>query len=485
MTLSLSEILEGIPPSPGTSAVQVREARAQAQDSRIYVVLDDDPTGTQSVADLPVLTAWEPQDFTWAFAQEKPAVYVMTNSRSLSPADAERVNREVVSAALSAAATTGTQLAFVSRSDSTLRGHFPLEPLTIIDEMRKSGGAEPGAGASEVDGIILVPAFGDAGRITVHGVHYAGSEKTGFVPVGETEFAKDASFGYQASRLPQWVEEKTGGQVPASDVVVLELGDLRADLDKIVSQLLAAHDGTVLAADIVTEEDLRQLSLALIKAETTGKHFVYRVGPPFVRARIGQDEHAPLTDAEIASARGNRELAPGGLIVVGSHVDLTTRQLAYLREQEQLPEFEIEVPQVIDSVRREAHLAEIVDKVKTALGQGNAIVRTSRQLVTGADEDDSLAISRQVSAAVVAVTQQVLRACPPRFVVAKGGITSSDTASKGLSIRRAKVVGPMLPGIVSLWTALEGPAQGIPYIVFAGNVGDVTSLAAVVQKLSK
>ena len=113
------------------------------------------------------------------------------------------------------------------------------------------------------------------------------------------------------------------------------------------------------------------------------------------------------------------------------------------------------------------------------------IVRTSRKLVTGVDGDASLEISRQVSAAVVKVTREILRATPPRFVVAKGGITSSDTASKGLGIRRALVIGPMLEGIVSLWTASSGPAAGIPYIVFAGNVGDEESLAQVVRKLSR
>ena len=179
MAVSLSEILKGMPDNPKTSAQQVRAAREDAGDRRIYVVLDDDPTGTQSVSDLPILTRWDVEDFIWAFESGKTAVYVMTNSRSLSPADAEKVNREVVSSALAAAKECQAELAFVSRSDSTLRGHFPLEPQTIMDEMEK-------AGAAPADGIILVPAFGDAGRITVDGVHYAGSEKEGFVPVGKT-----------------------------------------------------------------------------------------------------------------------------------------------------------------------------------------------------------------------------------------------------------------------------------------------------------
>lgn len=478
MALSLSELLKEMPDTPQIGAHQVRAACEEAGDHRIYVVLDDDPTGTQSVSDLPILTRWEVEDFIWAFESGKTAVYVMTNSRSLSPADAEKVNREVVFSALAAAKEYQAELAFVSRSDSTLRGHFPLEPQTIMDEMEK-------AGAAPADAIILVPAFGDAGRITVDGIHYAGSEQEGFIPVGETEFAKDATFGYHESSLPRWVAEKTAGKVKAEEVEILKLQDLRENLANVSQQLEQAQNGQVLAADTVTEEDLRQLALALIKAEASGKNFVYRVGPPFVRARIGQEVHRPLTREEIATARGERELAAGGLIVVGSHVDLTTRQLNRLREEEKPAELEIEVQQIIDPERRDKHLKAVTDQAISAIKNGNVIVRTSRKLVTGVDGDASLEISRQVSAAVVKVTREILRATPPRFVVAKGGITSSDTASKGLEIRRALVIGSMLEGIVSLWTASSGPAAGIPYIVFAGNVGNEESLAQVVRKLSR
>ncbi|MDU5842686.1 MAG: four-carbon acid sugar kinase family protein, partial [Cutibacterium avidum] len=162
MAFLLAELLDGMPPARELTAADVVEARTRANDTTTYVVLDDDPTGTQSVADLPVLTHWEVEDFRWAFSSGKPAVYVMTNSRSLAPDDAARVNREVVAAALEA--SQGHPVAFVSRSDSTLRGHFPLEPDTIADELARHG-------ARPVDGVVIVPAFGDAGRITVRGTH--------------------------------------------------------------------------------------------------------------------------------------------------------------------------------------------------------------------------------------------------------------------------------------------------------------------------
>lgn len=207
-------------------------------------------------------------------------------------------------------------------------------------------------------------------------------------------------------------------------------------------------------------------------------------GPPFVRARIGQSVHEPLTVDAIEASRGDRQLARGGLVVVGSHVALTTRQLDDLRDRAEPFELELDVAKLIDSGLRDDYISDIAEEAADALNQGNVTVRTSRKLVTGADGDSSLEISRRVSAGVVAVVRQILALNPPRFVVAKGGITSSDVASKGLQIGRAVFVGPMLPGIVSLWSGQDGPAAGIPYIVFAGNVGGDTSLTEVVQKLS-
>lgn len=476
MALSLSDLVAGKPGPANISENDVLHARTQAGDTTVYVVLDDDPTGTQSVADLPVLTHWEVEDFQWAFATGKPAVYVMTNSRSLAPSDAERVNREVVTAATQAAGDD-TPIAFISRSDSTLRGHFPLEPATISDELENAGG--------HVDGIVIVPAFGDAGRITVDGIHYAGSAAEGYLPVGETQFAQDATFSYTASSLPDWVQEKTGGQIDSDDVLIVDLETLRTDRAGVVAILRKAEKRQPIVVDIVEETDLRLLALALIEAETAGSRFVYRVGPPFVRGRIGQAVPSPVTLEEVRASRGEREVAAGGLIVVGSHVDLTTRQLDRLRERNHPVELELDVQKVIDPRQRDAHVASVADNAVDQLGRGNVVVRTSRTLVTGADGDQSLDISRRVSAAVVEVVQRILAEVAPRFVIAKGGITSSDVATHGLGFRRAQVVGPMLPGIVSLWSGQDGPAAGIPYVVFAGNVGNAESLADVVDKLSE
>ena len=469
---TLDELTAGLPAGPVVDPADVAAAL-----NRTLVVLDDDPTGTQSVADLPVVTGWSVEDLTWALSTGAPAVYVMTNSRSLDPADAERVNIEVVTNALAAAGRAGARIAFVSRSDSTLRGHYPLEPTTIADLLERAG--------TRVDGIILSPAFPDAGRVTVHGTHYAGGPAAGFVPVGRTEFAGDKTFGYSASFLPAWVEEKTAGAVSAADVAVIDLATLRTDEDAVVAALSAARDRTPIAVDCVEENDLLLLARALQRAEDAGATFVYRVGPPFVRARIGQAPRAPLSAAEARPA----DFAPdsdaaGGLIVVGSHVGLTGRQVDALRAATATPEVVLDVPAVLDPAKRGAHVLAVAERAAGALRSGNVVVRRGGAFVAGRNAEESLDFARRVSAAVVEVVQRIVAARCPRFVIAKGGITSSDVAGRGLGINRALVRGPMLPGIVSLWEPQDGPAAGVPYIVFAGNVGDDDSLARVVATLN-
>ena len=218
------------------------------------------------------------------------------------------------------------------------------------------------------------------------------------------------------------------------------------------------------------------------KAEDAGKKFIYRVGPPFVRAVIGQDIPAVVTADKLAEAGVTDDHVQGGLIVVGSHVPTTTRQLDALIRADQAVVKELNVRTVLDNP--EGYTNQLAAEISEALKSGNVILHTSRELVTGKDKDDSLRIARTVSEALVGTVNKVVHTVTPKFVIAKGGITSSDTASKGLEMTRATVVGPMQPGIISLWKAEDGPAAGIPYIVFAGNVGNDESLVDVVTRLS-
>ena len=442
---------------------------------RTLVVLDDDPTGTQSVFDVPVLTRWTQDDMRWALAFGSPAIYVETNSRSFGPLEAATRNREVVAAALAAA--DDRSLVFVSRGDSTLRGHFPLEPEVIADTLES-------AARVAIDGVVFVPAFPDAGRITIGGTHYIrADEGERLIPVALTEYARDTSFPYTTSDLCAYVSERSGGRLTKTDIGRLDLKTIRSGPDAVAAALEPVEARQFLVADAVVEDDLRVLAMGLLTAESRGKRFIYRVGPSFVRARIGQPQRAPLSRNEIFATARTAEL--GGLIIVGSHVERTSLQLAELRARNpRMQIVELDVPSLVRGDHRTRLIRAAAAAISTHLTQGDVVLQTSRTVVGGGDSASSLAISRDVSAALVEIVQRVLAQATPRYVLAKGGITSSDIASKAVRIRRATMRGPLLPGTVSLWDPADGRAKGTPFIVFAGNVGDSRALADVVDLLT-
>jgi uncharacterized protein YgbK (DUF1537 family) len=475
-----ADVLDGLPGPRPMSAAEVA-ARA-ARSGRTLVVLDDDPTGTQSVAGIPVLTEWAVADLRWAFAQPVPAFFVLTNTRGLTEEQAGARNREVVRNLAEAAGLDGRRFVIASRSDSTLRGHYPFETDVIAGELVRQG-------HPAVDGVIIVPAYLDAGRLTVSSVHYLRTAD-GLLPAGDSEFARDPSFGYQSSDLRDYVEEKTRGRHRAADVRAITLAGLRGgSLAAVTATLAGLEGGAPVVVDAVTEDDLRLLALAVMEAEDAGKTFLYRVGPTFVRARAGLEPRPPLSPAEVAAVGAGSDGQDGrprsrhGLIVAGSHVGLTTRQLARLDGLDGLAELELDVSQALDPDRRAAVTERLAEAAAALLADGDVLLKTSRTVVTGMDANDSLAIAQAVSDAVVAVVRGVTSRVRPAWLVAKGGITSSEVATAGLGIRRAWARGTLLPGIVSLWEPLDSRVPGMPYVVFAGNVGADDSLAMVVARL--
>lgn len=477
---SLDELTARFPSSEPVSTRTIQHAWGLAAYPKMLVVLDDDPTGTQAVADIPVLTRWAAEDFEWAFQRGAKAVYVMTNSRSLDPEDAEAVNIEVVSNALGVASRLGLDLTFVSRSDSTLRGHFPLEPDTILKQLR--------ARSVTTDAVIVVPAFPEAGRVTVDSVHYARIDAN-YLPVAQTEFARDATFGYRSSRLDEWVVEKSERRMPVERVHRITLDLIRADHAELVAALNHLRSHQVVVCDAVDEYDLRRLALACLSAENLGRHFVYRCGPSFVRALIGQDDvesldHLIQSD-EWASLWAQRPAGnTNGLVVVGSHVSTTTKQVDYLRANAEVNLIEVDVETLLGG-GAQAEIDRAIDQVSQSLGKGLTLLQTSRTLVKTDDRRESLEISRRVSQALVQIVAEATRITPPAFVVAKGGITSSDIASKGLSIEKAIAIGPVLsPGLLSLWISFSKPHDGLAFVVFPGNVGGKAALHDAISVVS-
>lgn len=442
------------------------------------MVLDDDPTGTQTVADVPVLTRWEVDDLRWAFQQGSRVFYVLTNTRSLGPAEMGQRNRQVVLALAQAAAREGQQFVVVSRGDSTLRGHFPAETDVLGEALAAAGRGAP-------DGVVIVPAYIEAGRLTVRSVHWA-SSPSGFVPVGESEFARDATFGYRSSDLREYVLEKAGNRWSRDDVALITVDNIRSGGPDAVAKVLSGlHGARPVVVDAACDDDLRVVALGAMEAESLGACLLYRAGPSFVRARAGLEPRPPLTPEALVPSPPSGPRRSHGLVVVGSHVERTTRQLDRLLGSCDLAHFTLDVRQLLAPSSRDRAVREASQLVSGALLTGDVVLSTTRAVVQGRDKHDSLQIARSVSSALVATVRAVSDVVPPQWVVAKGGITSSDIATEALEVRRAWVKGSLLPGIVSLWEPVGGPATGSYYAVFAGNVGDDNGLVDVVRSLQQ
>ena len=452
--------------------------RRLVQSGRRVVVLDDDPTGVQSVHDVPVLTTWTVEDLRWALAQPSLTFYILTNSRSFSEEEAVAINREIARNLSEAAAQSETDYDVVSRSDSTLRGHYPAETDALAEELGK-GGRGP-------DGLIICPAFFEAGRLTLDDVHWVRAEGK-LVPAGQTEFASDHSFGYRSSDLKAWVEEKTGGRIRASEILSVGITDLReAGPGRVLELLEGVSGGRPVVLNAATYTDLEAFVLGLLAAETEGRRFLYRTGPSFVRTRGGVTEPKILGPEDLFRKRPNEG---HGLVLVGSYVPTTTRQLEAALALDGVLRVEMSVPRLLEPSSREDELGRVVEEVNAALASSEVIVHTSRDLVTagtvGSGGLTNFEIGASISGALVEVMRQVDRALPLSFVVAKGGITSSDIATKGLGVRRAEVAGPLLPpGIVPVWILPdENDFPGLPYVIFPGNVGGPDSLAQAIEVL--
>jgi uncharacterized protein YgbK (DUF1537 family) len=464
-----AELLAAQPPVPERPRA-LAEIRERIPSHGRLLVIDDDPTGTQSVHGVPVLTAWSRGDLAGALA-DAGTVFVLTNSRSMPEREATAVSTEITERATAIAAAEGFELAIASRSDSTLRGHFPQETDAIADALE-----------ADVDGVLLCPCFLEAGRVTIDDVHWVAQDDR-LVPSAQTTYATDRSFGYAASNLRGWVEEKTGGKVRAGEVLSLGLHDIRRGGPERVREILgdaAARRPVVVNA---TEyADLEVVVLWLLDAEAGGQTFVYRCGPSFVRVR-GGIEPAPPLSADALYAR--RAKAGHGLVLVGSHVETTTRQLEHALALDGVHARELAVERLLEPGTREQEIPDALGAIEQHLPEREVILYTSRELARAEGSDQALDVGRSVSDALVELVQRLDPGLPLAFCVAKGGITSSDIGTRGFGVRRAEVAGQMLPGTISVWILPDDSAfPGLPYVIFPGNVGEAETLAEVIERLA-
>jgi len=426
------------------------------------VVLDDDPTGSQTVHSCLLLTCWDVQTLREALTDTSPLFFVLTNTRSMTEEMAATVTREACANVKAALDKSGIKPIFVSRSDSTLRGHYPLEPDVINDVL------------GPFDATFLIPAFVEAGRITRDSVHYQRVRNVD-IPVHKTEFARDAVFGYTHSFLPDYVEEKTKGRIKASDVERFLLADITRGC---LGRLMGLAGNTCCVVDAENQQDLNRFADDVLEAVRRGKRFLFRSAASILTALAGLPPQ-PVSPEHMGCYVRN---AKPGAIIVGSYVQKTTEQLTVLLETPDLVPIEVSVDR-LPSARENilTHTRKETEKAHRA--RKTPVIYTSRAERSFNDQREQLSFGEIISSLLVDITRVLPKSLG--FLITKGGITSHDVLSQGLGLRASRVLGQILPGCSVVQCPADHPrfAQ-MPVVIFPGNVGDETALKIVCDRLS-
>ncbi|TGV02593.1 four-carbon acid sugar kinase family protein [Flavivirga rizhaonensis] len=466
MSFSLSHILKQLPLEDTSNYRRLNKVLFKEL-NRTCIVIDDDPTGNQTVYDIPLLTSWDLETLIDEFKKETPVFFLLTNSRSLSQKKSSEVYQEISRNILEASKLINRAFTIISRSDSTLRGHF--SEIDVIKNTLNFNDAIT----------VFIPVMFEGNRVTVNDVHYI-SDGDDLLPVNETPFSQDHTFAYSKANLKEWIEEKTSGKISASDVFSLPIKTVRSKNTAWLSeQIKALKSGTFCISNALNYYDLDKITQALLLAEKSNKRIVYRTSSSFVPSYIGLEPKPLLTSEKIINSDGQT----GGLTIVGSYVSKSSEQLNYtLNYYNENDIIEVNVETILKE-DADLYLASIITKIDESIARGNdVIVYTSRKLITGKNADSNIDIASKVSDALVALVKGI--GVYPKYILAKGGITSHDLALKGLGMKRSKVLGQIEPGVPVWEMGKETKFPKLLYIVFPGNVGNKKSLLTITQKLS-
>jgi len=485
------------------------KARTPKPGTLKIVVFDDDPTGSQTVHSCPLLLRWDAASLRQGLADPSPLLFLLVNTRDLAPEQARsrlaslcRTLQPLLAEAV--AAGTIERWLVVSRGDSTLRGHFPLESEVIA--------AELGPFAAS----FLVPAFLPGGRTTAAGVHLLHGE-----PVHRSAFAQDRLFGYDTSFLPAWVAEKTAGAIPAKAVQRIDRSALEAAVAEregaesngfqaLVGRLagltgnpwvvvdgerpaqLAAFAAAVdqasdPAASPVAGGDAPAASAPTASAPTHGpRRFLFQSAASLITALAALPPQ-PLDPAGLAALRrcGPDGQPLPGLVLVGSHVPLADAQLQSLLAEPACGGVDLEVAKVArvlagplpDRLLPSLESAWM-ERLQAVLARGQTpVLFTSR----GELACSSSAERRALGEALAGLMARLAARLAPQlgYLISKGGITSQTLLAEGLDLALVRLEGQLLPGLSLLRPAGAGVPEGLaglPLITFPGNLGDASTL---------
>ncbi|OMC78500.1 four-carbon acid sugar kinase family protein [Viridibacillus sp. FSL H8-0123] len=471
--LNVKETFSNLPAVPEEKIVNDLLTKELKAFNKKIIVLDDDPTGVQTVHGISVYTDWSAESIEAGFAEDNSMFFLLTNSRGFTAAETEQAHKDIASVIERTAQKQNKEFIIISRGDSTLRGHYPLETEVLKNTVESQSDMK-------FDGEVIMPFFKEGGRFTINNIHYVQYDNE-LVPAGETEFAKDRTFGYKSSHLGEWAEEKSNGEFKATDATYLSLETIRnLDIDGLVNQLMEVNGFNKVVVNAVDYVDVKVVVIALIRAMNTGKLFMFRSAAALTKVIGGVSDRDLLTKEELMKDHSKN----GGLIMIGSHVKKTTEQFEALKECDFIEFIEFDVHLVLHPEQFEAEIERIIALSGKLISEGQTVaVYTKRERLDLGEgkKEEELMLSVKISNAVTSIVKRL--EVRPSFIIAKGGITSSDIGTNGLSVKRALVAGQIKPGIPVWLTGSESKFPGMAYVIFPGNVGTKTTLKEVAELL--
>ncbi|TDX93944.1 uncharacterized protein YgbK (DUF1537 family) [Amycolatopsis arida] len=327
----------------------------------------------------------------------------------------------------------------VKRVDTTLRGNVGAEVDAVLDELG------PGTKA------LVVPAFPDAGRTTVGGLHLVDG-----VPLAETPAARDPLTPVPFSRVATVLRQ--GTDRPIAEVF---LDDVRSGVDAVAARL-AETDAPLVVCDATSNAHLGTIAeaAALVRAEH-GTRWVSVDSGPFA-VRLG---------AALGIGPQAGELPPV-LALVGSITGSTRDQVLEL-EQVLRARF---VDVALDGLDARA----IADRAAALLGPGRSVVGIrTHPPAPGAPVDPATAarIPRVLAEAAALLLAE------RRFggLYATGG-DIAEAATAALDSDGFVIDTEVLPLAVA-GRLVGGPHDGLPFATKGGLIGGRDAAVACVEHL--
>ncbi|WP_269603609.1 four-carbon acid sugar kinase family protein [Prochlorococcus marinus] len=436
------------------------------------IIFDDDPTGSQTVYGCPLLLNWDEKTLEKAFTKSSPLIFILANTRSLSSVLAVKRTREICSSIKKFFLRKGyskDDYFYISRGDSTLRGHGVLEPEIIAEEL------------GPFNATFHIPAFLEGGRTTENGIHYLNG-----IPVHKTDFGRDNIFGFSTSDLAKWIEEKSFGKIQADNILHVEIKQLdmaynNEDCFKsLLSFLYKLENNISVVVDAKLPHHLETLVRA-IKVVSKEKRFLFRTAASFINS-LSELPPNPQDTANLVSlkSKNNQFEYKPGLIMVGSHVKLATDQLEVLLKDNSCEGLEIPVYKLADIFALEDCQEEILDLEEILLSRIDEILYmkkvpvlyTTREEMKFHSDSIRMNFGLELAEFMAILVGKINRKFG--YIISKGGITTQILLQKGLNFNQVDLKGQILTGL-SIVTS-NSDQYDLPVVTFPGNLGNEKTL---------